>query len=291
MPGPGRAGEQTVGRSTVRLGGLDVAYLDVGAGERALVLLHGNSSSGGNWAAQIDGPLGRAFRLVVPDLPGHGASGRRTDPAGGYTLEMFASAVAAACAHAGVRRPVLVGHSLGAHVVLQGLAAGLLPDPAGVVIFGAAPLGKPLDLEGSYLPSPAFGLFFTAELDADARATWARAIFSPGFTVPAGWDVDLRATDPRVRADLAQVVADGAYLDETGLLASAAWPVAVLHGEHDALIDRSFLDGLDAPTLWRRAVQLVPGSGHCPHVETPDAFGELLRAFVEEACGGSGVTS
>jgi pimeloyl-ACP methyl ester carboxylesterase len=36
------------------------------------------------------------------------------------------------------------------------------------------------------------------------------------------------------------------------------------------------------PTLWRGAVQVIPGAGHTPHWETPEAFDALLAAFVNE---------
>jgi pimeloyl-ACP methyl ester carboxylesterase len=36
------------------------------------------------------------------------------------------------------------------------------------------------------------------------------------------------------------------------------------------------------PTLWRGAVQTIPGAGHAPQWETPEAFDALLAAFIAE---------
>ena len=45
-----------------------------------VVLIHGNSSSSSVFSRQLDGPLGRCFRLIAVDLPGHGASDDAKDP-------------------------------------------------------------------------------------------------------------------------------------------------------------------------------------------------------------------
>jgi pimeloyl-ACP methyl ester carboxylesterase len=44
------------------------------------VLIHGNSSSSRAFSRQLDGPMGKRFRLVAVDLPGHGASDDAKDP-------------------------------------------------------------------------------------------------------------------------------------------------------------------------------------------------------------------
>lgn len=51
-----------------------------GRGGPAIVLCHGNSSSHRTFEQQLRGELGRRFRLVAIDLPGHGESARARDP-------------------------------------------------------------------------------------------------------------------------------------------------------------------------------------------------------------------
>jgi pimeloyl-ACP methyl ester carboxylesterase len=41
---------------------------------RAILLVHGNSSSSRIWQKQLEGPLGGKYRLIAIDLPGHGRS-------------------------------------------------------------------------------------------------------------------------------------------------------------------------------------------------------------------------
>ena len=59
-------------------------------------------------------------------------------------------------------------------------------------------------------------------------------------------------------------------------------PLAVLHGRDEQLVSLEYLRGLDIPTLWRGEVQLVDGAGHAPQEEAPEAFADLLAAFVDD---------
>ena len=78
--------------------------------------------------------LGDRLRVVVADLRGRGLSSPSAD--GRYDLEAYADDAAALIESLGLRRPVLLGHSLGARIAAalaarEGTAAGpaLLVDP------------------------------------------------------------------------------------------------------------------------------------------------------------------
>jgi len=95
--------------------GLRVHYKSLGKGRKAVVLVHGWTCDMSVWAAQVAALAGRV-RVVVLDLPGHGGSDK---PAVDYTMDRFAAAIEAVLKDAGVRRAVLVGHSMGTPVVRQ----------------------------------------------------------------------------------------------------------------------------------------------------------------------------
>ena len=91
-----------------------VRYLVGGAGPR-LVLVHGLGGSATNWC-ELAPLLARRFRLVIPDLPGHGHSDPMPAVSG---LHAFADRVFAVMeAEQGVPAPV-VGHSLGGLVAVR----------------------------------------------------------------------------------------------------------------------------------------------------------------------------
>jgi len=66
---------------TVVLHGDQLKYVDQGSGP-VVVLIHGLLGAHSNWEPQIE-TLSRHYRVIAPDLFGHGASDK---PAGDYSL-------------------------------------------------------------------------------------------------------------------------------------------------------------------------------------------------------------
>ena len=56
----------------------------------------------------------------------------------------------------------------------------------------------------------------------------------------------------------------------------------MLQGAEEQLVNAAYIAALKMPTLWRGAVQVIPGAGHTPHWEAPEAFDALLDAFLTE---------
>lgn len=90
-----------------------IAYTDTGKG-RVLVLLHGFLGSHEVWIETVK-KLSKRFRVISIDLPGHGAT-----PSIGYyhSMELLAQSVKAVLDSIGVRRYVIVGHSMGGYTAL-----------------------------------------------------------------------------------------------------------------------------------------------------------------------------
>jgi pimeloyl-ACP methyl ester carboxylesterase len=101
-------------RST-QLDGAKIHYTDYGAGENALVFVHGWSCDETFWAGQAPA-LGAKFRVVTIDLPGHGQSDK---PQIAYTMDLYARAIDAVLRDAKVKAATLIGHSNGTPVIRQ----------------------------------------------------------------------------------------------------------------------------------------------------------------------------
>ena len=251
----------------------------------AAVLIHGNSSSSRVFSRQIDGPLGRRFRLVAVDLPGHGASDDAKDPSA-YSLPGHARAVRAIVDALQLGGAVFVGWSLGGHVALE--MAPELTDAGGFMIFGAPPLAFPVDMGKAFLPNPAMRFTFCEHIDREQATVYVRSFFKPGFADVAPFFLkDALRTDGRARSGLAASIAPGGYRDEVAVVRDLKVPLAVLHGEAEQLVNGGYFASIVMPTLWRGAVQVISGAGHAPHWETPEAFDALLAAFVEETAQGA----
>jgi pimeloyl-ACP methyl ester carboxylesterase len=254
------------------------AHESAGRGPAA-VLLHGNSASSRAFAKQLDGPLGERFRLVAIDLPGHGASDDARD--GAYSFKSHARAIHAAIDAFGLADARLVGWSMGGHLALE--LAPDLPHARGLVIFGAPPLALPPAMELAFLPHPAMRASFAETIDRDEAAAYVASFFRPGFTdIPPFFLEDVLRTDGRARSGVGAGVEAGFYHDEAIAVRELEAPLAVLHGAEDQLVNRAYFATLTMPTLWRGAVQTIPGAGHAPQWEAPEAFDALAAAFLEE---------
>jgi pimeloyl-ACP methyl ester carboxylesterase len=97
-----------------RYGETRVHYQSSGKGQAALIFVHGWTCDSNFWRAQTG--AFPATRVVALDLPGHGRSDK---PHVNYTIDYFARSIEAVMRDAGVKRAVLVGHSMGTPIIRQ----------------------------------------------------------------------------------------------------------------------------------------------------------------------------
>jgi pimeloyl-ACP methyl ester carboxylesterase len=265
-----------------------IAVHESGGQGPPVVLIHGNSSSSRAFSRQLEGPLGGRVRLVAVDLPGHGESDDARDP-GAYSLPGHARAVRAVVEALDLHEARFVGWSLGGHVTLE--MAPDLPRARGFVIFGTPPVPSRAEqpipsrepARDPFLPNPTMRFTFQENIDKGEASAYVAAFFKPGFAdVPSFYLQDALRTDGRARSGLGSSVEGGLYRDEVAIVRDLDVPLAVLHGGDEQLVNGQYFGSVVMPSLWRRAVQMIPYAGHAPHWETPKAFDALLEAFVEE---------
>ena len=98
----------------IHVNGSDLHYLDRGKGE-PLLLVHGFGDCAANWGSIADA-LAENYRLIIPDLRGHGWS---TDPAGSFSTLQSSKDLAALLNALGLRRVRAIGASVGGMVLLH----------------------------------------------------------------------------------------------------------------------------------------------------------------------------
>ena len=125
--GSGRVGNASTHTATAP-DGVTIHYDDLGAGETALVFVHGWNCDRSYWSGQL-AHFAQSHRVVNVDLAGHGDSGQdRTE----WTMPAFGGDVSAVVHALDLRKVVLIGHSMGGKVIVE--AARQLGDRvAGVV--------------------------------------------------------------------------------------------------------------------------------------------------------------
>ncbi|HNR32739.1 MAG TPA: alpha/beta hydrolase [Candidatus Hydrogenedentes bacterium] len=114
--------------------GVRIFYTDQGAGE-PVILIHGFAVQGDfNWRRPgVIDRLARRFRVIVPDLRGHGRSDKPHDPEQ-YGREMVEDVVRL-MDHLGIEKAHVAGYSLGGFLTLK--LAAMHPDR----LITASPLG------------------------------------------------------------------------------------------------------------------------------------------------------
>ena len=98
----------------VAVNGFRMHVEERGSGE-PLVLLHGFSSSGQAWTPVLE-DFARSYRVIVPDLRGHG---RSTNPSGEFTHRQSARDIYALLDQLGIRRAKAMGISTGGMTLLH----------------------------------------------------------------------------------------------------------------------------------------------------------------------------
>jgi pimeloyl-ACP methyl ester carboxylesterase len=240
-----------------------------------LLLIHGSGASGGSWSPIVPALAGH-HHVIRVDLPGCGQS----PPALSYDVPVQAGRVAAVLDDLGVRRVVAVGHSSGGYVATA--LAEQRPDLVGslaLISSGPSPdafLRQPLLLR--FLLAPPLGpLLWSRRSDAmirsGIRATAARPVDIPDDLVAELRGITYRTFRTVLRRN-------AAYITERSVperLAVLEVPVLVIFGSADPRWEPSSAHQYDAVPNTR--VELLPGVGHLPMFEAPEATSELLLGF------------
>jgi pimeloyl-ACP methyl ester carboxylesterase len=246
--------------------GVRIAYETRGRGEVAVVLVHGWSCDRTYWKQQV-APLAERFQVVTIDLAGHGASGRNRKA---WTIASFGGDVAAVVGKLGLRRVVLVGHSMGGDVIAE--AARLLPGRVDGLVW--VDTYKQL---GTFR-TPEQVRTMVSSFRADFRKTtrvFVRLMFARDAD-PALVErvvADMSSAPPAVA--LPSMEAAISYDREMpGALRALGLPVVAINPDRPPS---------DAVALARHgvALELMSGVGHFPMLEAPQRFNELLAKTVE----------
>jgi pimeloyl-ACP methyl ester carboxylesterase len=235
---------------------------DGGTGEPALVLVHGLGSDLEVWRAQLD-RLRSSRRVVAYDQRGHGGS---TPPRDGvYTIAALADDLDAVVRGLGLRRVVLVGHSMSG-AVLSAWAGDHPAQVAGLVY---------VDAVGDFHEFP------RAELDAASEADRAFLDDPPSR----------HRTYQEMLGDRARPATRAAVLASVDRLDPAAFAAlrrSLFAFEVGARLDAVAAprvaieaEGSDFPIMASKVIPgarrvVLPGVSHWLMLDDPEAFGRAL---------------
>jgi pimeloyl-ACP methyl ester carboxylesterase len=242
-----------------------------------LLLIHGSGASGGSWSTMVPALAGHHHVLRV-DLPGCGQS----PPAASYDVPEQAGRVAAHLDHLGLGPVTAVGHSSGGYVATA--LAEQRPDLVrSIALISCGPssdalLPQPLVLR--VLLGPPFGpLLWSRRSDAMIRkgigATAARPVDVPDDMVAETRGTTYRTFRTVLRRNM-EYIAERSVPERLAAL-DVPVPVLAVFGAADPRWEPSSVHQYDAVPNAR--VEQLPGVGHLPMLEAPEATSKLLLDF------------
>ena len=242
-----------------------------------VVLIHGFAQAHLCFTPQFRSELARDFRLIAYDQRGHGASGQPRDPAAYQGSRVWADDIAAVLDAKGLKRPVLVGWSMGGRVIRQYLMTHGDSRLAGINFVASQVLEQP-QFRGSAAPkAPTEGMTLEQEIDAaiafldgcfgkkPSEAAFRQALGYNMLVPPAirrmigGWSTP---AEPTVAA-----------------LRQVRVPTLVSHGRADAIVLPAAAEKI-AEVIPHARLSWYDGCGHSPFCEEPARFNKELAAFV-----------
>jgi pimeloyl-ACP methyl ester carboxylesterase len=237
----------------IDVNGFSMFYEDRGSGQ-PLLLLHGGTGIGGDWNLVFTGGDPDGFRVIVPDLRGHG---RSTNPSRVFTFRQAALDAFALLDRLGLDRVKAIGVSMGAKTLLH-MATQQPERIEAMVLASATP----------YFPAPARAAMAQLTVDRFSDTDWAaqrqrhvhgddqiRMLFDQMRGLKDSHD-DMAFTPPRLATITARTL--------------------IVHGDRDPLypveLAVEMYRSIPASSLW-----VVPDGGHGP------VFGPHAAPFVATA--------
>ena len=247
-----------------------------------LLLLHGFTGSGANWAEHSAQFQSAGLRVLTPDLPGHGENLPSTSD--DYTMKAAAIQLAQLLERENTGPVHLLGYSMGGRLALY-FALHYPEKVYSLILESASPglataeeraarkasddaLAERIEREGI----PAFVSFW------ESLPLWKSQEKLPAEAQQWLHENRLR-NDPRGLAESLRQMGSGAQPSLWERLGELAMPVLLLTGAEDGkfvAINRQM-----AAAIPHARLLIVPDAGHTVHLEQSDAFQTAVLSFLQ----------
>jgi pimeloyl-ACP methyl ester carboxylesterase len=238
---------------------------DFDARKNTLVFIHGSGGNHSIWSHQY-GKLHKKNNIIAVNLPGHGHS----EGNGERNVQRYCEWIKKMLQALDLKKPVLVGHSLGAAISLQ-FAISYPEKIAGIVCLGA----------GMKMPVNSFFLDFLKTNPAQLPPEITEMIckFSLAKDNRSKFSVPLQKSIALSRVDV--MYGDLAACNELDLTLDAGkikLPALIVCGAEDKMTPPDLSRQL-AAAIEKGQLEIVEGAGHMVMLEQPEEFNNFLENF------------
>lgn len=272
----------------VRVGDDEVFALDTGGDLEPVLVLHGFPSSSFDFRHVLPAFEAAGLRVLLLDLPGYGLS-TKADRA--YPLAGQADAVEAVAAAAGVTRCAMLTHDIGDSVGGEILARALdgtlgFEITRRVITNGSIYMDLVQLSAGQHLMLALPDAMLPPDqgpnedlLRASLAATFGPATQPDDEELAAQWALISRAGGHRLLPRLIRYIEERRIHEPrwTGAIERHPSPLAIVWGAQDPIAVETMAHRL-ASVRADASLRMLPGVGHYPMIEDPDAFATATLA-------------
>ena len=269
------------GPQAVHHGGMRILrWRGAGLPGSPLVLLHGLGDGADIWSPVLRAWPGGAVAAIAPDLPGHGGSDHLAPK--DYTLDVLAEHVACALEREAISRPVLIGHSLGARIVLQLAASGRV-KAARLVIVDVDPspqedVGDAVEshLEALKAGAPNTDTFverIAQRLPLADREVLKQTLEALSTARECESEIGVNLPfDP----EISRLLDTASEADGWAQLSALDCPTAIVRGAFSSALSRETAERMATTPRFGGPHLTVPSAGHAIALEQPAALAQAL---------------
>jgi len=270
--------------SSVSIEGVRSPVMEFGPvdADEAAVFIHGNPGSIRDWQSLVRG-VGEFGRALAMEMPGFGNADKPADF--DYSVPGYASFLGRLLAKLSVRRAHLVMHDFGGP---WGLAWGAA-NPRAVASVTCINTGVLLGYRWHYLAriwqTPVLGeLFMASTTKAGMRMLLRHG--NPRGLPAEYFDHVYKTFDRGTQRAVLRLYRNTRDTQEgarqlTEALRHLDLPALVIWGAHDPYIPVEFAER-QRQVFPRAEVKILPGSGHWPFVDDPDAVSRIVLPFLRK---------
>ena len=275
------------GKTTV-LQDAEIHWYESGQGE-PIIMLHGLAGNLRNFTYALVGKLDKEYRVIAIDRAGCGWSTRSKSECA--TLQEQARIISEFIDKEQIKRPLIVGHSLGGAIALalaleyKNKISGLaLICPATQVIDKIPDMFKSLNIS-----SPLIRFFvahtFSSLIGILTRKETFKVAFAPemicdDFSIKGGGDFAL-SSEAFIRTSEDLIFAQSSAPSLVGREKELEVYTEVLFGEDDEILDAK-LHGEKFSQLSGSKLTMLPGKGHMLPLTIPDQCADFIRGVINK---------